>query len=114
MNESAMSQNTFRLTRIIDGETLYTQLSANLFNANIDNLNKDLQDAKRLIKELVECCEDFELRNKHLMGCGATVQYGGGCNCMDREYYSMRSCEDRARSCLAKNQDAIKKFREGV
>jgi hypothetical protein len=49
------------------------------------------------LKDAEEALEDFSLRENHADSCRIRFQYGGGCDCMDRNYYSLESCAKRAR-----------------
>ena len=53
MSDSAMSQATFRLTKIIDGdgEVWYSQLSVNLFNERITELEHKLAEAEYQLEQ---------------------------------------------------------------
>ena len=69
---------------------------------NYRQLEQENAKLKERLKEAEKVAEDFILEKDHLKQCGIGMLNGDCCSCMDRGYYNLESCSERAREYFKK------------
>lgn len=79
---------------------------ASPYSGNHDAFIAGYDAAFKLLMPVIEksmiTLEDFHLSELHSGDCSIKFQYGGGCNCMDKSYFSDRLLKERAISAGGK------------